>query len=196
MIEKKILIQAKKDDEEAIEEVIKTYKGVIYKYSKKFFLNGGDFNDLVQEGYIGLIKALVNYDEKKDASFNTFAILCIKRQMITAVKKANIEKYKSLNEAIQDGSYLKKQEKISYSISSNDYYSPESIILGKELISLLEIYLKKNLSKFEKDVFYYLSKQLTYTEIAKILNNDPKCIDNAIQRIKKKTYEYLNSYVK
>lgn len=196
MIEEDDLTHAQDGDEEVIEKIYKQYNGLVYRTSRNFFLKGGDFDDLVQEGYIGLMRAISYYDINREVSFSTFADICIKRQMITAIKKYNIKKYRNLNEAIQNDNYSKKNEKIVYDIPSASFYSPEEILLGKELVRLLENYLKYNLSDLEKKVFYYLSKQLTYTEIAEKLNETPKRIDNTIQRIKKKMREYLEKHIK
>lgn len=195
MIEKDILIQAQNGDEEAIEKVIKQHEGMIYMNGRSFFLKGGELNDLLQEGYIGLIKAIKSYDEKRESSFSTFANLCIKRQMISAIKKYTAAKCRHLNEAMEDSNYYDKEEKINYKFPSLGFYTPEEILLSKELIKLLEKYLVENLSELEKNVFYCLIKQKTYIEIAKQLNESPKKIDNTIQRIKKKVRGYLESYI-
>lgn len=194
MIEKKVLIQAQNGIEEAIEQIIKEHELIIYRNTKSFFLKDGDFNDLMQEGYIGLIKAIKCYDETKDASFETFAHLCIRRQMITAIKKSNSDKYKTLTDAMHNESYSEKEEKINYTSPSLGFYNPEEILLGKELFILLNNYLSNTLSSFEKKVFYYLLKQQTYTEISEHLKESPKKIDNTIQRIKKKIRLYLQRY--
>ena len=194
MIEKKILLQAQQGDEIAIEIVMKQYQGAVYKNSQSFFLKGGDHNDLIQEGYIGLMKAIKGFDEKKEACFATFANLCIKRQIISTVKKYNIEKYKILNDAIQQENYSDQQEKVHYNSPSMNFHTPEEILLGKELLVFLEKYLKENLSPLEKKVFHLLAKQYTYIEIAEMLNDSPKRIDNTIQRIRKKILIYLESY--
>lgn len=195
MTKEDTLIQAQAGDEEAIDKIIKQHKNSIYRNGRNFFLKDGDFNDLIQEGYIGLIKAIKNYNEDKDASFSTFANLCIKRQMITAMKKSNTEKYKTLNEAINNEEFSDKKERINYKTApSLIYCSPEDILLGKELLNLLEKYLDENLSGLEKNVFYHLVKQQTYVEIAEILDQSPKRIDNTIQRIKRKVRDFLETY--
>ncbi|MCQ8213568.1 sigma-70 family RNA polymerase sigma factor [Cetobacterium somerae] len=195
MIEKKDLILAQQGDEYSLEKIIKEFHGTVYKNSHSFFLKGGDNNDLIQEGFIGLIKAIQSYDENRNACFNTFANLCIKRQMITAVKNHNSDKYKNLNSAMQGKSFHEQQEQIYYHSPSLSLYSPEDVLLGKELVKLLENFLLENLSELEKKVFYYLCKQQTYIEISKLLNETPKKIDNTIQRVKKKIHNYLESYL-
>lgn len=178
---------AQNGDEEALEKIITDYQGLIYKISSSFFLKGGDFNDLSQEGYIGFLKAIRTFKDDKGASFSTFATLCIRRQIITAIKTANSDKYKilNLNNEIEDNTDFKMNSVLK---------TPEDILLGKELANLLKIYLAENLSLFEKKVFFYLCKQNTYIEIANILDESPKKIDNTIQRIKKKIKQYLELY--
>lgn len=196
MIEKEDIILAQNGDEESIEKIIKEYQGAIYKNNRSFFLKGGDSDDLMQEGLIGLIKAIKSYDETRNACFSTFANLCIRRQMITAVKNHNSDKYKNLNLAMQGEGYSTQEESIHYSRPSLGFYSPEDIFLGKELVNLLTGFLEENLSTLEKKVFTYLCKEYTYVEIADFLNEPPKKIDNTIQRIKKKILTYLDSYSK
>lgn len=190
-----ILLKAKMGDEEAKEEIIKLYQSMVYKQSRQFFLKGGDFEDLLQEGFIGLIKAIEHYEEEREASFLTFATLFVRRQIITAVKKSNVEKYRKLNEAIDIGDYSKKEDKIFYEAPSLAFYSPEEVLLGKELFELLQNHLNDNLSKLEREVFYYLFHQFSYIEIAEALDTTPKRIDNTIQRVKRKIYNYLESYI-
>ncbi|MGL5052460.1 MAG: sigma-70 family RNA polymerase sigma factor, partial [Cetobacterium sp.] len=161
-----------------------------------FFLKGGDSDDLMQEGLIGLIKAIKSYDDSRNACFSTFANLCIRRQMITAVKNHNSDKYKNLNQAMQGEGFSTHEENIYYSYPSLGFYSPEDIFLGKELIKLLTVFLDENLSNLEKKVFTFLCKEYNYVEIADFLNESPKKIDNTIQRVKKKILSYLSSYSK
>ncbi|MGL5279265.1 MAG: sigma-70 family RNA polymerase sigma factor [Cetobacterium sp.] len=196
MIEKEDIILAQNGDEESIEKIIKEYQGAIYKNNRSFFLKGGDSDDLMQEGLIGLIKAIKSFDETRNACFSTFANLCIRRQMITAVKNHNSDKYKNLNQAMQGEGYSAQEESIHYLRPSLGFYSPEDIFLGKELVNFLTGFLEENLSILEKKVFTYLCKEYTYVEIADFLNEPPKKIDNTIQRIKKKILTYLGSYSK
>lgn len=193
MTEEDNLIDAQEGDEESVEKIFKQYNALVHKNSKAFFLKGADYEDLVQEGFIGLLNAVKNYDNSKNASFATFAHICIRRQIITAVKNSNSDKFKYLNESVGK---IEEQDKLFYRKPSITFGLPDEILLGKELLNLLEEYLSNNLSKFEKKVFYYLIKQYTYIEIAKILNDTPKRIDNTIQRVKKKIRSYLKSYSK
>ena len=195
MITEEILNLAKNGNEEAMEQILIKHKGIIYKNIHLLFLKGADFEDLIQEGFIGLLKAIKYYDSNKDASFTTFANLCIKRHMISIARNANIKKYKILNDAISEEYYCNQEEKITYK-SSLFFSSPEEIFLGKELSILLINHLNITLSYLEKQVFYYFIRQYSYTEIATLLNKSPKHIDNTIQRIKKKIRSYLENYKK
>lgn len=191
-----ILKQAQSGDDNSIELIINMYSNMVYKNSSPFFLKGGDRDDLIQEGYIGLLNAIKFFDKTKFASFSTFASLCITRQIISTVKRYNFGKYKILNDAFFGDLYSENEEKISYNTPSLKFYSPEEIILAKELIKLLNNYLEINLSHFEKKVCYFLINQYTYIEIADLLSETPKKIDNTIQRIKKKVNLYLSNYTK
>ncbi|MGL5355865.1 MAG: sigma-70 family RNA polymerase sigma factor [Cetobacterium sp.] len=196
MIEKQDIILAQSGDEDSIEKIIKEYEGAVYKNNRSFFLKGGDSDDLMQEGLIGLIKAIKSYDDSRNACFSTFANLCIRRQMITAIKNHNSDKYKNLNQAMQGEGYSTHEENIHYSYPSLGFYSPEDIFLGKELVYLLTNFLDENLSSLEKKVFNFLCKEYSYIEIANFLDESPKKIDNTIQRVKKKILSYLSSYSK
>ncbi|MGL5088874.1 MAG: sigma-70 family RNA polymerase sigma factor [Cetobacterium sp.] len=195
MIEIKDIRLAQEGNDEATEKIFQEYQNTILRNNHKFFLKGAESDDLLQEGYIGLIKAIKSFDENKTACFNTFANLCIRRQIITAVKTHNSAKYQNLNSAIMGEEYISFEEMTKYTSPSINFYNPEEIVLGKELVKLLEKFLIETLSDLEKKVFYFLCKEYTYVEIADSLNESPKKIDNTIQRIKKKILNYLETSV-
>lgn len=192
MVNREDIILAKNGHEESIEKIIREYKSVILQNKRLFFLRGGSTDDLMQEGFIGLIKAIKCYDENKNTCFSTFANLCIRRQILTAIKSYNSHKYKNLNSAIQGNYSSIIDESVEYYSPSFNFSSPEDICLGKELVLSLTIFLKGSLSSMEKEVFSYLCKEYSYIEIAKYMGTEPKKIDNAIQRIKKKVRTYLS----
>lgn len=196
MIKKEDIVLAQNGHEESIEKILKEYQSTIFRNNRSFFLKGGDNDDLMQEGFIGLIKAIKSYDDSRNACFSTFANLCIRRQMITAVKNYNSDKYKNLNLAMQGDSSLTLEESVRYSSPSLKFYSPEEIYLGKELLNSLRNFLEKNLSALEKEVFSYLCREYSYIEIATFMEESPKKIDNTIQRVKKKIHQYLDGYQK
>lgn len=187
------ILRAKNGDEEAIEQIFLKFKKSIVGISRNFYLKDGDSDDLQQEGYIGLMKAIKYYDEKKQNNFDKFAYLCIRRQIITAIKMSNSNKNQSLNLAVLEGDE-KCEEGLCNFEKSIDFYSPEEIILTKELLKELRKFLKINLTDMEKSVFVYLFENITYSEIAKRLVKEPKKIDNCIQRIRKKIFTFLQNY--
>lgn len=184
------VILARNGDEEELEKIFLEYKKSILKYNKMFYLKGGDSNDLLQEGYIGLMKAIKGYDEKREVSFSHFASVCIKRQIITAIKSYNSSKNLSLNNSSVD-----EEIDIDYYFKSSTYYSPEEMILGKEFLEGLKKYLDINLTSLEKKVFPYMCQGYTYLETSKRLNEKVKRIDNAICRTKQKIKLYIESYL-
>lgn len=195
-MEKKYVLLAKSGDNEALEKLFAKYKNDILRNGKNLFIKGGDIDDLLQEGYIGLIKAIKSYDETREVSFSTFANLCIKRQIITAIKSSTSNKNQKLNASIIGDKEVNLEDLAQYVKPSTKFFSPEDILLGKELIELLNNHLSENLTKLETKVFFYICKQYKYNEIAKIMNEPSKKIDNAIQRIRKKVLVYLEQYSK
>lgn len=185
------VILAKNGDEEAMEKIFLKYRNYILKHNKYLFIKGGDYNDLLQEGYIGLLKAIRSYDKDKNVSFNHFANICIKRHIISSIQSANCMKKTILNNSlIGDDSSIDD----FYQITNR--YTPEEIVLGKELKNELNKYLISNLTEIEKGVCKYLCQGYTYREIAKELNQSLKRTDNAIQRVRKKILTHLEAYLK
>ena len=187
---------AKNGDNEAMEKVFLKYRNDILRNSKNFFIKGGDVDDLLQEGYIGLIKAIKSYDETREVCFSTFANICIKRQIITAVKASNSNRNQKLNVSIIGSKDVNIDDLVQYSRPSVSFFSPEDILLGKELVGAMGEFLNENLTPLEKKVFYYTCKQYKYMEIAELLNEPAKKIDNTIQRVRKKILSYLAEYGK
>lgn len=190
-----IVKKAQGGDQEAVSQILDKYKGFVIMNSRKFFLNGADREDLQQEGMIGLIKAIRRYDDGRNASFSTFASICIRRQIITAVKSSNTGKNKVLNTAV-NAFYEGEEFNLSHSKKSSNLQNPENIFLGKEKVEGLKKYLYLSLSKMEKEIFEFMLLGNDYIEIAEKTGRKVKAVDNAIQRIKKKVKVYLESYEK
>lgn len=188
-LDSKIIIKAKIGDEQAIYQVLHFYKKLVDIKSKHFFLIGGDRDDICQEGMIGLLKAVKSYNIDKISSFKQFASICIQRQMISAITKANSKKNNFVNNAI-DSSVNSKEEYIE--LYEKDQHNPEDSLLSKEKIKLLSLFLKLNLSEFEFNVYKLMLKEMDYKEISTKMDKNVKQIDNAIQRIRKKGLEWLN----
>ena len=166
MINSQTIKNAKAGNESAIQEIFSSFKSILQLKTKNYFFYGGDKEDVLQEAMIGLLKAINAYDENKNASFTTFAILCIKRQIITAIKSSNSGKNKILNMAMYSPE-TEDNSNIAYETKSFNFYNPEEIYLSKERFRLLNQYLKNNLSKMENEIFEYMLSEMTYTEIAK-----------------------------
>lgn len=196
MVTNENIIKAQQGDQESLNMILKNYKKLIFMNSRNYFLIGADQDDLLQEGMIGLIKAIKVYDGTKNASFKTFATLCIKRQLITAIKSSNAQKNIALNSA--SGNYIENEEgkEVSYSkgLASYIHYNPEEIILSKEKVADLDKYSREKFSESEREVFLLLIKGYSYREISEKLDKNLKTIDNTIQRIKRKSQDWFNSY--
>lgn len=185
-VEIEALKKAKLGDNESFELLLNKYKKYIYMNTKDFYLIDGDKDDLIQEGIIGLFKGIKSFDFEKEASFKTFVIMCMRRQIITAIKNSNAKKNQVLNVNYKDED-INEEEKIYINKEPN----VEEVFLYKELMLEFQKYSKENFSKLEKDVLKYLIKGYSYGEIAKILNKPDKTIDNTYQRIKTKVKKWL-----
>ena len=184
-----ILKKAQTGDSEAIDWILKEYSKILSFNAQKYYLIGAEQEDLLQEGILGLLKAIKFYDETK-SSFSSFAFLCIRREMISAIRKANTQKNSILNEALTTSSMIEDSSDIDNYISSEN--NPEEAYLLKEEIKEFKNFSDKNFSKLEKEVLKYLIRGYSYREIAKILSKNLKSIDNTIQRIRKKSEDWIN----
>lgn len=184
------------NDLEAQDYIIDKYKPLVIAKARSYFIMGADKEDIIQEGMIGLYKAIRDFNPKKQVGFFSFAELCILRQIITAIKMANRQKhyplnsYLSLNRSVYDEeddcTYI---ELLSYDIKSN----PESLVIGNENKRAIEKSIALSLSKLERQVLNLYLKGKSYVEIAKMIKRDEKSIDNALQRIKKKVEKIVQS---
>lgn len=179
----------------AEEYLIEKYRTVAKHKTKSFFIVGGDNEDVIQEGMIGIYKAIRDYDCEKDATFKTFAELCITRQIISATKKANRLKHKPLNQYVSlsaEDDELEGGNELSNMLAANSIDEPESIYVIKEIIECITENDKGLFSPLESQVLEEKIKGNSYTNIAKLLGKEPKAIDNALQRIKKKIDDVLD----
>lgn len=187
------LISRLRDGEsEIMDYICDKYKFLVLSKAKSMFILGGDSDDLIQEGMIGLFKAVRDYDYGRDASFYTFADLCISRQMYTAVQASNRKKHSPLNSYISLYAGRDSQEgsgELSLEIeglSSKEDSDPEQIMINRENYEHLNELIEKELSNFEKQVWDLYLTGMTNTQIAKVLGKDAKSTDNALQRLKNK----------
>ena len=177
------------NDNLALDYLIKyKCKSLLRKKTRGYFIFGADKEDVIQEGMVGLYKAIRDYNPEKEASFISFAELCINRQIISAIKAASRQKHIPLNTSISmDRPITNDDEDYTYlDFLSKAGGNPEDEVIGRENLKILEREILKTLSKMEQEVLAYYLRGRTYTQIATLMNKEEKSIDNALQRVKKK----------
>ena len=174
----------------ALDCLIERYKDIVSIKANKFFMVGSEKEDMLQEGYIGLYKAVKSFDKEKQNSFKTFAGLCIERQMITAVKNSNRQKHIPLNSSLSlnSGAYDENDDTEVMEIldTRKTGEDPLDIVTKKEYFTVVENAIDDSLSDFEKKVLQHYKNGESYAEIAEKLQSKVKSVDTAIQRIRKK----------
>ena len=189
-----ILDKARQGDNWAVEAVFEQYKGLVRAKSRAYFLIGADSEDLIQEGMIGLYKAIRDYRPEKNASFTVFADMCVTRQIITAIKTATrlkhhpLNTYISLSKPISDGENENSADNLLIEASVSD---PEAMFIDRERMTSFRDDLKRLLSDLEISVLSLYLQGEPYTEVSARLNKSVKSIDNALQRVKRKLEKYL-----
>ena len=183
-------------DSGSIEILVKRYKPFVRKKIRSNFFVGADVEDLIQEGMIGLFKAICDYNPQKDTSFKSFATLCITRQVSTAFKTATRQKHMPLNTSISlnlpIGGEEDDQITLMDTLKDSSNHNPEEMIIHQEDLALLKRQMKEKLSEFEWEVLNAHTGGQNYHEIALHMGKPVKSIDNALQRIKRKLSENLN----
>ncbi len=194
MNDEKLVSLAHAGDAGAEEHLYTRHKNFVRAKARAYFLVGADREDLVQEGMIGLYKAIRDYDPKKNDSFLSFSDLCITRQIITAIKTATRQKhmplnsYISLNKPVGDDN---AQLALSDVLGSEHISDPEEMLLGREAYANITEQISSSLSPLEKQSLSLYLSGLSYTDIAKRLGKGAKTIDNALQRVRKKLEKCL-----
>ncbi|MDD2216613.1 MAG: RNA polymerase sporulation sigma factor SigH [Eubacteriales bacterium] len=194
--EEELVIFAQNGNEEVGEYLIRKYKKVVKKKAHFYFMVGADRDDIVQEGMIGIFKAIQNFDITKQTSFHTFAELCINRQIITAIKQAARMKHSPLNTSVSLNKPISEDAHavtLAEILSTDNDSDPEALLLLKEVMQYIEGNNISSFSQLEHQVWDQYIKGKTYIEIAKNLGKTPKSIDNAIQRTRRKLVSYLNN---
>lgn len=192
--DEEIVEDAKNGDLRALEYIIKKYKNFVRAKARSYFLIGADKEDIVQEGMIGLYKAIRDFDKDKRASFRAFAELCIQRQIITAIKTATRQKhiplnsYISLNKPIYDEESDRTLLDVLSGVKITD---PEELIISREELKNIENKIGEILSDLEWEVLMSYLQGKSYQEISAELDRHVKSIDNALQRVKRKLERYL-----
>jgi len=196
--EHEIVLKASEGDKLAIEYIMKKYINFVKIKSKSYFLIGADNEDIIQEGMIGLYKAIRDFNPTKTSSFKAFADVCITRQIITAIKTATRQKHMPLNSYISLNKPVYEDESertLLDMIGSNVVNDPEEIIIGKEELKRIQKKMNEVLSDLELKVVEFYLNGKSYQYIANKLDRDVKSIDNALQRVKRKLEKSLeNNY--
>ncbi len=185
---------AQAGDDAVQDYLLDKYKSLVRAKSRAYFLIGADSEDIIQEGMIGLYKAVRDFNGEKNTSFRSFAELCVNRQMITAIKAATRQKHQPLNSYISLNKPVYEDEtEQTYMdlLQEGAFLNPETLLIGQENRNFLEDQLVKHLSGFETRVLMLYLQGRSYFEIARTLKKPEKSIDNALQRIKKKLERFL-----
>lgn len=196
MDENQIITLAQQGTDEAMAYILEQYKGLVRILSRPLFLIDGDKDDLIQEGMIGLFKAVNGYDETTGASFETFATHCINRQMYSAIKKSNRQKNIPLNSYISIYAETGSEGNESHAFLVDQSLeaarqNPEEIIIDQENARSMQRRLYSRLSELERKVLHLYLQGIPYQEIAVKMGKTPKAIDNALQRIKHKLQQLI-----
>lgn len=189
-----LLRLSRENDKLAEEALLERYKKLVKVKAKAYFIIGADKDDLLQEGTIGLFKAIRDYKENNETTFFSFADLCVTRQIMTAIKTANRQKHIPLNSSVSlNRNIFDEEENSTYLelLSDGNLTNPETLFIGNEEKDNIEAKILEALSGMEKQVLIYHLRGFKYTEIAKVMNKEDKQIDNALQRIKKKVMNVL-----
>ena len=184
----------RRGDEYAAEKLIERYKNMVRMKSRPYFLIGADREDLVQEGMIGLYKAVRDYSPEHEMSFRSFADMCVHRQIITAIKRATRKKHAPLNSyvSIYRNDDEERDRPLIDTMQTVRTDNPEEMFISSESLEGMRGMLENMLSPLEKRVLDLFLDGRSYQEIAEIIARGTKTVDNALQRIKKKLEVYLD----
>ena len=191
MTDEQLLCDYKNGNQEIMDYLMVKYKSMVRKKARAMYLLGGENEDLIQEGMIGLIKAVRDFDVTQKTSFSSFAELCVSRQMYSAIEASNRKKHLPLNSYIslyEDSEQVGEGRSLPLidTIESSKENDPEVLYFGKEYTEAFAEQLKELLSPLENHVLYLHLMGTDYRTIAELLGKSPKSVDNALQRIKTK----------
>ena len=188
-----LCLRAASGSREAEEQLVRRYYGLVRSCARPLFLAGGDSEDLIQEGMFGLIQAIREYNTERAASFRTFAEICIRSRLYSALRAASRDKHTPLNQSVPldtpffDGNFYPSG---ALHVSSAD---PEELIIDRDRVSDLLESTRKQLSEFEAKILGLYLDGLSCQEIAKAVGKSPKSVDNAVQRVRNKAARQLSS---
>ncbi|MBK5231791.1 MAG: RNA polymerase sporulation sigma factor SigH [Thermoleophilia bacterium] len=192
-----LVAQSKLGKTEATDKLIRRYHGFVRLKASSYFLVGGDSDDLIQEGLLGLYKAIRDYRTDRESSFRNFAELCITRQIITAVKTATRNKHVPLNQYVSFGqspaANSESDTTMEEILPGPTAFDPVNQAISSEELGSLVSCLRASLSEMESSVLGYYLEDRSYEEVALMLGCDTKTVDNALQRVKRKVSRHLES---
>ena len=194
LTDEEIIKEIRLGDDEALTYILEKYKDLVNAKVGKYFIIGAEREDTIQEGMIGLFKAIKCFDPDKQNSFKSFANICIERQLITAIKTSNRQKHMPLNSylSLNTSAYENNDDdsiELLETFNSNTIEDPLETIMKQEEYIEVEKAVNKNLSNFERQVLTRFLNGESYNKIAEKLETPVKSVDNAIQRIRKKSYK-------
>ena len=195
--DEELITEYRDGDEKIVDYLMEKYKELVRSLAGSMYILGGDTEDLIQEGMIGLFKAIREYDSGRDASFKTFAHLCVSRQIYSAVKLSGRKKHMPLNTYVsfyiegREGESTERPVSLGETLMADKELEPESIILNQEKAEELAEAIEKELSPLEKSVLDLHMTGMSYTETARILGRDEKSTDNALQRVRAKLKKFV-----
>lgn len=194
ILDEELVLLASTGDNIALETLLNKYRNFVRAKARSYFLIGADREDIIQEGMIGLFKAIRDFRPDKLASFRAFAELCITRQIITAIKTATRQKHIPLNSYISLNKPIYDEESdrtLMDVLSGSKVLDPEELIIGKEELDSIQEQIGEVLSGLEWEVLMSYLQGKSYQEMSVDLNREVKSIDNALQRVKRKLETYL-----
>lgn len=196
MTDEQIVLEVQKGDKQALSYLMNKYKELVNIKVSKYFMVGAERDDIVQEGLIGLFKAIKMFKKDKNNSFKSFANMCIERQLITAIKSSTRQKHMPLNSylSLNASAYDNEEEngiELINTLDNKMVEDPLETVMKKEYYKQIETSIEKSLSTFEKQVLDGYVKGYSYVTIAKKLDSPVKSVDNAIQRIRKKAIKNM-----
>ncbi len=195
MTDEEVVAAYQQGDFEAVEYICRKYGGLVSAVGSRFFIKGCDQQDVIQEGMVGLFKAILDYQSSHQVPFVRFAELCIRRQIYKAIETADAQKNLPLNSYISiflDGDE-KQGQKVEESLLTDENRNPEAMMIDTERTMAMAEQIMLHLSKMELEVFLYLLRGMDYRAIAQKMGRPEKNIDNAIQRIRQKAKKILVS---
>jgi RNA polymerase sporulation-specific sigma factor len=189
-----LLRKSRAGDTAALDQLLHRYKDLVKSKSRLYFIMGADRDDIVQEGMIGLYKAIRDYDPERPAGFASFAELCVTRQILTAIKAAARQKHIPLNSYISlDKTVDGETEQTYMELLTGTQSSPEEALIDREDRSYIEVNIEKSLSELECRVLSLHLVGKSYAEIAVLVARDEKAVDNALQRVRRKVEKILST---